>query len=96
MKYLKYVLSAIVTIAAFYLTGTYIMLSMNSTSTEIANELAMKQMENTDLSSQGIQVYSGMVNAMNVLPLVIGVLWLLVIVCIVWIARTSRKDVNSK
>lgn len=95
MKYLKYILSAIVTVTAFYLTGTYIMLSMNSTSTEIANELAMKQMENTDLSSQGIQVYSGMVNAMNVLPFVIGILWLLVIVCIVWITRTSRKDVNS-
>ena len=96
MKILKYIISSVLILIAFIWTGAFIYASSLNLSTNVANDLAMKQMENTELSSYYIQTYSMLVNVVNMSPLILVLVWLIAIVFLLWVLKSTKKsDVDS-
>lgn len=91
MKILKYIVAGVLTLIATIWTGAYVYITSSGISTNIANDLAMKQMSNSELSSVGIQSYSYMVNVINQTPIILIVLWLITILFVIWVVRSGRK-----
>jgi hypothetical protein len=98
MKYIKYFIATIFVLIASAWTVAFVYISGMNISTEVANDLAMKQMENTELSSYGIQTYSQMVNVISGTPIILFVLWALAVVFVLWAVMSNKKkesDVHS-
>lgn len=98
MKYIKYFIATIFVIIASAWTVAFVYISGMNISTEVANDLAMKQMENTELSSYGIQTYSQMVNVISGTPIILFVLWALAVVFVLWAVMSNKRkesDVHS-
>lgn len=98
MKYIKYFIATIFVIIASAWTVAFVYISGMNISTEVANDLAMKQMENTELSSYGIQTYSQMVNVISGTPIILFVLWTLAVVFVLWAVMSNKRkesDVHS-
>jgi hypothetical protein len=97
-KYIKYFIATIFVLIASAWTVAFVYISGMNISTEVANDLAMKQMENTELSSYGIQTYSQMVNVISGTPIILFVLWALAVVFVLWAVMSNKKkesDVHS-
>lgn len=98
MKYIKYLVATVFVIIASVWTVAFVYFSGMNISTEVANDLAMKQMENTELSSYGIQTYSQMVNIISGTPIILFILWALAVVFVLWAVMSNKKkesDVHS-
>lgn len=91
MKLIKYIVSGILFLFAFIWTGAFIYASSLNLSTNVANDLAMKQMENTELSSYHIQTYSMMVNVVNTSPIIMAIIWVVAILFLVWVIKSSKN-----
>lgn len=98
MKYIKYFIATIFVIIASTWTVAFVYISGMNISTEVANDLAMKQMENTELSSYGIQTYSQMVNVISGTPIILFILWALAVIFVLWAVMSNKRkesDVHS-
>lgn len=94
----KYFIATIFVIVASVWTVAFVYISGMNISTEVANDLAMKQMENTELSSYGIQTYSQMVNVISGTPIILFILWALAVAFVLWAVKSNKKkesDVHS-
>lgn len=90
MKYIKYFIATIFVLIASAWSMTFVYFSWINVSPEVANDLAMKQMENTELSSYGIQTYSQMINVISGTPIILFVLWALAVVFVLWAAMYEK------
>lgn len=98
MKLVKYFIATIFVIVASVWTVAFVYFSWINVSPEVANDLAMKQMENTELSSYGIQTYSQMVNVISGTPIILFVLWALAVAFVLWAVMSNKRkesDVHS-
>ena len=98
MKLVKYFIATIFVIVASVWTVAFVYFSWINVSPEVANDLAMKQMENTELSSYGIQTYSQMVNVISGTPIILFVLWALAVAFVLWAVMSNERkesDVHS-
>ena len=98
IKYFKYFIATIFVLIASAWSMAFVYFSWINVSPEVANDLAMKQMENTELSSYGIQTYSQMVNVINGTPIIIFIWWALAVAFVLWAVMSNKKkesDVHS-
>lgn len=98
MKYIKYFIATIFVLIASAWSMAFVYFSWINVSPEVANDLAMKQMENTELSSYGIQTYSQMVNVISGTPIILFVLWAIAVIFVLWAVMSNKRkesDVHS-